>query len=160
MVKWWSVINIFFIFAVFIWSWQKDVPSTVIMTGQGIGQIALLFFLLNVNMYFVFLMIRKTKNRKTKKTLAVISRKTMKLHIPIAITGTALILLHATLMISYHTIPLTNFKMVTGYLSFFILVLLLLTGYRRHIKASGFRRKSHIFMAFTFLLMVIIHIFN
>lgn len=160
MVKWWLSINLLFLFSVLLWSWQKELPSTAIITAKGMSQFALLFFLANINMYFIFLIIRKSKSKPVKVKLAKISRKLMKLHISLAISGTSLILTHALLMLIKHPLSLLHVKIVSGMLAIIVLCILLFTGYRRHKKASGFRRRSHIFMAFTFMFFVLIHIFS
>ncbi|MBU8906839.1 hypothetical protein [Desertibacillus haloalkaliphilus] len=160
MVKWWIALNGLFLICVLGFSWQKEYLSMMITTSKGIAQAALVFFLLNVNMFFIFLIIRKSKNRNIKKALAKGSRKFMKLHIPIAITGTALVIVHAALMLMHHPSSFTSLKFISGYFAFIVLVVLLITGYRRHKKATGMRRKLHITMAFFFLFIVSLHIFN
>lgn len=52
----------------------------------------------------IFLIIRKSKSKPVKVKLAKISRKLMKLHISLAISGTSLILTHALLMLIKHGI--------------------------------------------------------
>lgn len=91
--------------------------------------------------------------------LAKWSRKAMKLHIPIAICGTTFIVIHAILMVINHPAYMTSLKFLSGFLALLMLILLLFTGYRRHYKATGYRRRSHIVMAFTFLTSTLLHIF-
>lgn len=160
MVKKWIGFNLLFIIAVVIWSWTGETISVEIFAAKTIAQISLLFFLANLNLYFVFLIIRKSKNKEVKKKLAKLSRKAMKLHIPIAVTGTSLIFIHAIIMLNEHPIPFSSFKKLSGVMAFFVLLILLFSGLFRRLKATGFRRKFHITMAFTFLFFFIIHIFN
>lgn len=110
-------------------------------------------------MYFVFLVIRKTSQRKIKIALAKFSRHLMKWHIKIALTATAIIIGHVTInllkigpMIGY-----THLKMLTGYLTFLFLVPTLWAGYLRHKKASGFRKKFHRTLAIVFTALIFIH---
>lgn len=159
MVKWWIGFNSLLILSVLIWSWQKEFISAPIALAKVLSQMALILFLLNLNMYFVFLIIRKSRVRKVKMILAKGSRKAMKLHIPIAVSASAFILIHAILMITKHPAYLTSFKFLSGFLAISMLLLLLFTGYRRHFKATGFRRRSHIVMAFVFIMSALLHIF-
>lgn len=160
MVKKWVAVNILFIIAVVIWSWQKETISVEILMAKTLSQISLIFFLANINLYFVFLIIRKNKNKQVKKTLAKMSRKAMKIHIPIALTGTSLILIHAVMMLLNHPVELLSLKKISGFMAFLVLLVLLFSGLLRRWRASGFRRKFHITMAFTFLFFFVIHIFN
>lgn len=160
MVKKWIGLNILFILAVVIWSLMGETISVEILTAKTIAQVSLLFFLANINLYFVFLIIRKSKNKEIKKKLVKMSRRAMKLHIPIAVTGTSLIVVHAIIMLVEHPIDFISLKKLSGVAAFLVLFVLLFSGLLRRRKASGFRRKFHINMAFTFLLFFIIHIFN
>lgn len=160
MVKRWIAVNILFIIAVIVWSWTRETISIEILTARTIAQLSIIFFLANINLYFVFLIIRKSKNRDVKKGLAKLSRKAMKLHIPIAVTGTSLILIHAIIMLSAHPLAFLSLKKISGLCAIIVLFILLCSGLLRRWKATGFRRRFHITMAFTFLLFLIIHIFN
>lgn len=145
---------------VYIWVFRPH-SSSIIITSQLFAQIAMILFLINVNMYFVFLVIRKTSQRKIKIALAKFSRQLMKWHIKIALMATAIIIGHVAInlleigpMIGY-----THLKMLTGYFAFFFLVLTLLAGYLRHKKASGFRKKFHRTLAMVFTALILIHMF-
>ncbi|GGK35901.1 hypothetical protein GCM10010965_31070 [Caldalkalibacillus thermarum] len=113
MVQIWLGMNVLFVIAVLVWSWQKESISIIIDLAKLTSQTALILFLVNVNMYFIFLVIRKSKVRKIKVSLAKISRYMMKAHIPLV----------AALLV------------LAGVLS---------SGYLRHKKASGKRRKWHL----------------
>lgn len=152
-------LNGLLILTVLIWSWQKEFISAPIALAKVSPQMALILFLVNLNMYFVFLIIRKSHIRKVKTILAKGSRKAMKLHIPIAICASTFIFIHAILMVINHPAYMTSLKFLSGFLALLMLILLLFTGYRRHYKATGFRRRSHIVMAFTFLTSTLLHIF-
>ncbi|MDQ0339102.1 hypothetical protein J2S00_001888 [Caldalkalibacillus uzonensis] len=160
MVQIWLGMNVLFVIAVLVWSWQKESISIIIDLAKLTSQTALILFLVNVNMYFIFLVIRKSKVRKIKVSLAKISRYMMKAHIPLAVTGTSLILIHAVLMLLYHTLSVIHIKMLSGMAALFVLAGVLSSGYLRHKKASGKRRKWHLVMAFIFMGVAIIHIFN
>lgn len=159
-MKGWIISNAVFILLVIIWSfWQREYSSPIIVVGQTLAVIAVVLFLINVNMYFVFLIIRKSKAKGVKKTLALFSRKMMKFHVPIAITAVALILIHAMIMISFHPLELLNIKKITGLLAVVVLLVHLYSGWLRRKKASGFRRLFHLRMAFIFLFFFLVHIF-
>src|SRR5699024_1622507 len=115
----------------------------------------------NVNMYFIFLVIRKSTQRKVRVTLATIARKMMKSHIFIAVLGTTIILIHASIMLVQlgPLIGYFNPKMISGYAGLFLLSLTLFGGYRRHRKSTGFRRRFHLTMAMLFTALFVIHLF-
>jgi hypothetical protein len=158
----WMIVNGLFILgsALYIWMFQPY-HSTVVLFGKSFAQIAIILFAVNINMYFIFLVIRKSKNRSMKVRLSKMARKMMKAHIPIAIIGTSLIVLHAGMMALElgKEIGFFHPKMLTGYLGVLLLVLTLFAGWLRHKKASGFRRKFHLTMALIFGGVFIVHLF-
>jgi hypothetical protein len=158
----WMMANGLFILgsALYIWMFQPY-HSTVVLFGKLFAQIAIVLFAVNINMYFIFLVIRKSKNRAVKVRLSKMARKMMKAHIPIAIIGTSLIVLHAGMMALElgKEIGFFHPKMLTGYLGVLLLVLTLFAGWLRHKKASGFRRKFHLTMALIFGGVFIVHLF-
>jgi hypothetical protein len=126
-----------------------------------LAQIAMVLFLININMYFIFLVIRKTSVRQVKIRLAKFSRVMMKWHISIAITATTIIIGHAAINL-YEIAPIIGFgdlKLVSGYLAIFFLFLTLSAGYLRHKKSSGVRRKFHLTTAMLFFLVFLVHMF-
>jgi hypothetical protein len=132
-----------------------------VVVSQFLGQAAILLFFININMYFIFLVIRKTSLRNVKIRLAKFSRQMMKFHIPIALLGTILILGHAgiNLKVLGPIFGYTHLKLVSGYFSFLFLLIVLYAGYLRHLKASGFRRKFHLVSAMVFFAMFLLHMF-
>lgn len=159
-MKGWIIGNIAFILLVIFWSFlNREYTSPSIILGQTIAVIAVILFLVNVNMYFIFLIIRKSKVKGVKKTLALFSRRMMKLHVPLAITATAFICIHALIMLLYHPIALLDLKKMSGLLAVVVLGVHLYSGWLRRKKASGFRRMFHLRMAFVFLFFFVVHIF-
>jgi hypothetical protein len=145
---------------IYIWLFRPH-DSSLVITAQFLAQMAMILFLVNINMYFVFLVIRKSSVRQVKIRLAKFSRIMMKWHIPIAITATTIIVGHAAINL-YEIAPLIgygNLKLVSGYLAIAVLSLTLTAGYLRHKKASGFRRKFHLITAMAFFLVFFIHMF-
>jgi uncharacterized membrane protein len=112
-------------------------------------------------MYFIFLIIRKTKKREIKIRLATISRYLMKGHIKIALFSTIFTIGHIMINIFKYgpMIGYLHIKMVMGYSSFSLLMITLIAGYQRHKKASGFRKKFHRIMAMIFTFLFLLHMF-
>lgn len=157
----WLMINALIVLGSIAYIWLVRLnDSALIVTGQFFSQVAILLFIININMYFIFLVIKKSPRREIKIKLAKISRKLMKAHIPIAIMGTILILFHAAIMLVKASIVIGFFhlKMLSGYLALTLLALTLFGGYRRHKKASGFRRKFHLVMAMIFGSIFMLHL--
>ncbi|MBY0147620.1 hypothetical protein [Neobacillus niacini] len=145
---------------IYIWFFRPH-DSSLVITAQFLSQMAMILFLVNINMYFVFLVIRKSSVRQVKIRLAKFSRVMMKWHIPIAITATTIIAGHAAINL-YEIAPVigySNLKLVSGYLAMAVLSLTLAAGYLRHKKSSGFRRKFHLITAMAFFLVFFIHMF-
>lgn len=158
----WIAINALFILgsAIYIWTVQPH-DNFLIVVGKSFAQIALFFFIFNVNLHFVIKIIRKTRKRNLAILLATIIRKLMKGHVAFAIIGTTLIIIHSGLMMRQlgPVIGYDHLKMITGYISILMLVVTLFGGYRRRRKATGFRRRFHIVTALTFGAAFTIHLF-
>ena len=145
---------------IYIWIFSPH-DNTLIVISQFLAQIAMVLFVFNVNMYFIFLLIRKTKQREVKIRLATYSRYFMKWHIKIAITSTLLIMGHAYINL-FKIGPVMGYghlKMWMGYISFIFLFVTLFAGYLRHKKASGFRKRFHRVAAMIFTVSFFIHMF-
>ncbi|MEH7076554.1 hypothetical protein [Neobacillus drentensis] len=145
---------------VYIWFFRPH-DSSLLIAAQLLAQIGMILFLVNLNMYFIFLVIRKTSVRKVKISLAKFSRYLMKWHIKIALIATTIIIGHAFINL-YKLGPIigfTHLKLITGYLAIASLSFTLVAGYLRHKKASGFRRKFHLITAFVFLGIFLLHMF-
>jgi hypothetical protein len=156
----WIVVNSILIVFSFIYIWFfRPHDSNLVIIAQFLAQMAMILFLVNINMYFIFLVIRKSSVRQVKIRLAKFSRVMMKWHISIAVTATTIIIGHAVINL-YEIAPVVGFgnlKLISGYLAISILFLTLSAGYLRHKKASGFRRKFHLTTAMVFFLLFLIH---
>lgn len=159
MIAKWLSINGITVIIILLWSVYKGYDSSTILIGKIASQAAFVLFLINLNMYFVFLLIRKSKIRAVKVKLAKISKKMMQYHIPIAITASLLILFHAAIMIYALQDQLWKAKTISGMSAIILLAVLLFSGLLRRWKATGKRRKFHYIMAFTFFAGIILHIF-
>ncbi|WP_099363196.1 hypothetical protein [Fredinandcohnia onubensis] len=158
----WILLNALLVISTFIYIWIfRSHESQIVTLGQVFAQIAIILFIVNVNMYFIFLVIRRTKVRKLKITLAKMSRQMMKSHIKLAIIGTILIVFHGGIMLVKlgELIGYTNPKMISGMLAILLLAITLFAGYLRHKKSSGFRRKFHYTSAFLFTFLFLLHLF-
>lgn len=158
----WIILNALIIIGTALYIWIVNPhPSPTVRSGQFIAQLAIILFIVNINMYFIFLVIRKARKQKLRVSLATIARRMMRWHIPIAICATALIIIHAFIMLIKlgAVIGFLHLKMISGYAAIALLVLTLIGGYRRYRKASGFRRKFHYTMAFIFGALFMLHIF-
>lgn len=159
MIARWLTVNIITVCIIVFWSIYKGYESNIILVGKILSQAAFVLFLINVNMYFVFLFIRKSKIRNVKVKLAKISKGMMKYHIPIAITASLLIISHAAIMIYAHYDYLWKAKITSGAITIGVLAVLIYSGLLRRWKASGKRRRFHYTMAFVFFGTILIHIF-
>lgn len=134
----WLLLNALFIIATFIYIWIfRSNDSQIVTMGQVFANIAIILFIVNVNMYFIFLIIRRTKVRKLKIALAKISRTMMKSHIKLAIIGTILIVFHGGIMLVKlgEIIGYTHTKIISGVLAILFLTITLFAGYLRHKKS-------------------------
>jgi hypothetical protein len=160
--KLWTFFNIaLFLFSIiYIWLIRPHESSWVVVS-QFLAQAAILLFFININMYFIFLVIRKTSLRNVKIRLAKFSRQMMKFHIPIALLGTTIIIGHAGINLKElgPVLGYTHLKLISGYAAFFLLVIVLYAGNLRHVKASGFRRKFHLISAMIFFAVFLLHMF-
>ncbi|MCL6571387.1 MAG: hypothetical protein K6T88_06825 [Bacillus sp. (in: Bacteria)] len=158
----WTFGNIGIIVFSIIYIWLlRPHDSSLLITAQLLAQIAIILFFININMYFTFLVIRKTSIRKVKIRLAKFSRHLMKWHIKIALLGATVIIGHALINL-YELGPMIGYnhlKLLSGYLALSLLFLTLFAGYLRHKKASGFRRKFHLLSAMSFLGAFLLHMF-
>ncbi len=158
----WIALNLFLVVSTFVYIWFfRPHDSSTIILGQIMAQMAILLFIVNVNMYFVFLVIRKTPQRKVKISLAKFSRWMMKGHIKIAVSGAILIVIHALIMLNQFgpTLGYGHMKLLSGYLAICLLTVTLYTGFLRHKKSSGYRRKFHLASAMTFAVVFLFHLF-
>ncbi|CRK83117.1 hypothetical protein [Neobacillus massiliamazoniensis] len=156
----WSVVNVLLIIGSIIYIWLfRPHDNTLIVISQFLAQIAMILFIFNVNMYFIFLIIRKTNKREVKIRLATFSRYFMKWHIKISISSTILIVGHVLINLVKigPVIGYENIKMLMGYTSFVFLLVTLFAGYLRHKKATGFRKKFHRITAMIFTVLFLIH---
>lgn len=159
MITKWLTVNLLTIFVIVVWSSLQGYESNFILLSKIFAQVAFILLLINFNMYFVFLLIRKSKLRDVKIRLAKISKRMMKYHVAIAVTATPLVVLHAGIMFYVHYNNLFKGKTISGAFLIGMLPILLFSGLLRRKKATGKRRKFHYMMAFVFFGFLFFHIF-
>ncbi|MBY0095636.1 hypothetical protein [Mesobacillus maritimus] len=159
MITKWLTVNFLTIFIIVLWSNLQGYDSNSILLSKIFAQVAFILLLINLNMYFVFLIIRKSNRRDIKIRLAKISIRMMKYHVAIAVTATLLVLLHSGIMVYAYYENLMKGKTISGIILIAILSILLLSGFLRRRKATGKRRKFHYKMAFLFFGFLFLHIF-
>jgi hypothetical protein len=124
--------------------------------AKTLAHFAIIYFLIAFLLYVFLYGISHLPKSQTRKNLVMFTRIYIRFHIAIAIIGTIIIVLHATLMLTI--IPITSPHALTGLLALLGLLTVLITGYLRKRKSSGKRRRFHRYMAFLFIVLVIIHL--
>jgi hypothetical protein len=124
--------------------------------AKTLGRFAIIYFLIAFLLYIFLYAISHLPKSRTRKKLVIFTRVYIRFHIAIAIVGTVIIVLHATMMLSI--IPIKSPHALTGLLTLLGLLVVLITGYLRKRKSSGKRRRYHRYMAFLFMVFVIIHL--
>ena len=71
----WLAINIITVLLIVLWSSYRGADSNYILLGKIAAEAAFCLFLININMYFVFLLIRQSKVRNVKVKLAKLSKE-------------------------------------------------------------------------------------
>jgi hypothetical protein len=136
--------------------WFRPEPYNLYRFGGGVAVAAALLFALNLSYAALFQAIKRSSARSLRVRLAKLARKAMPWHIPIGIVGTALIVVHAGVMLTQFGITVHP-KMTTGLASLLLLGLALFAGVLRSRRASGFRRKFHLTTAFLFAASFLVH---
>lgn len=121
------------------------------------GLVAFLLVTSNIMKYFIFRWIRHTKNRNLQIKLAYIARFWMKTHRTFGVVSFIIILFHMSLFLSTTNEPFT-LKAVSGLIALLLFTSVIISGYFRHQKATGKRRKLHRSSAFLFYLFLLLHV--
>lgn len=124
--------------------------------AKTLAQYAVVYYIAAFLLYIFLLAIIHLPESDKRKSLVLFTRVYIRFHVALAIMGTLFISFHITWMMTI--IPLNNPKGFTGLLASCGLLALLITGYLRIRKSSGRRRRYHRYMAFVFILFVIIHL--
>ncbi|WP_174732759.1 hypothetical protein [Mesobacillus harenae] len=159
MIARWLTVNLIIVLLIAGWGAYQGFESNYVLFGKLVAQVGFVLFLINLNMYFVFLLIRKSKIRAVKVRLAKISKRMMKYHVAIAVSATALIGIHAATMLYANYGSLLKAKTGSGIFLSGVLGVLLFSGLLRRWKSSGPRRRFHYRMAFIFFGLLFLHIF-
>lgn len=153
MNKWFLINPIILCFA-----WIK-----IIVNDHGIhtmiGGIALTFILYNWTRHAVFSTIRSPKvPRKRKINFAKLSKRALPIHKWTGSIALIFAVFHMILIFRIYGIQLDQFKLLSGFLSIVILILLVLFGWLRWYKTTVRRRYTHWVLAFLIIFAAIIHI--
>ncbi|TLS54063.1 hypothetical protein FE782_01565 [Paenibacillus antri] len=129
--------------------------------GQLAAQLAVVLFFVNLSLAFLFFVIKRSAWKAVKVASVKLARKLMKSHIYVGIAGTALIVIHAGVMLAQlgRYVGYVHPKMVSGYAAILLLAITVAAGYLRSRRASGFRRKFHLTAALVFAGLFLAHIF-
>ncbi|GEL07891.1 hypothetical protein [Salisediminibacterium halotolerans] len=122
------------------------------------GYAAALLFALNLSMYALFYIIRKSSSRRVRIYVARYTRQIMKSHSAVGIAGSFAIILHIYTVTDGGSFFASKPVYTTGVVAGAFLILTLLSGYLRSRKANGFRRRNHQRASLFFTLTVIVHI--
>lgn len=122
------------------------------------GYVALFLILFNSGYYMLFRVIRKSRNRQRQIRLAKIAKRLMRYHRKIAVLSALFVILHAGQAIM--EFGLTDLRPVqwTGIGAMSVYLILLSSGWIRNQKATGRRKRAHRMMAFSALLIIMIHV--
>jgi len=121
--------------------WFRPEPYAVYRFGSFAAIAAALLFAANLSYAALFQAIKRSPARDLRVRLAKLARKAMPWHIPIGIVGTALIVMHAGIMLTQYGLTNVHPKTIAGLASLLLLGLTLGAGVLRTRRASGFRRK-------------------
>ncbi|MCA1058478.1 hypothetical protein LCL96_06005 [Rossellomorea aquimaris] len=123
------------------------------------GSIARVVYFAVLSIFPVFLLMKwkglrevKWRNLELKRPVQYVGRLLRKFHVPLALLGTAIVIVHGTLAVirDFHW----DFTNVTGILSSIVLCFLVYMGFKR------FKRKDgawHLKLAFIFTILFMIH---
>lgn len=138
----------------------NPVRSDIISFAKLTATVSIFLFLTNASMFIIFMTIRKTKSKQVKLFFVKLSRKVFKFHIPIAITATSLVSFHAFVMVFYKGAVINYFDLnvMFGVIAYLLLIFTLIAGYYRYRRASGLRKKTHRYLALSFVTAFIIHL--
>ncbi len=144
--------------AAFVWLFRPH-PYAVYRSAQFAGSAAVLLFAANLSYAGLFQAIKRGSARRLRVTLAKLARKLMPWHIPIGIIGTALVVVHAGIMLPTlrPAAELLRPTPLSGGAAVLLLCLTLLAGVLRSRRASGFRRKFHLSAALLFAAAFLVH---
>jgi hypothetical protein len=124
--------------------------------AKTVAHFAIIYFLIAFLLYVFLYGISHLPKSRIRKKVVIFTRVFIRFHIAIAIVGAIIIVIHATLMLTI--IPIESPHALTGLLTLLSLLAVLITGYLRKRKSSGKRRRYHRYMAFLFIVVLLIHL--
>lgn len=122
-------------------------------SGGLIGQVAAYGFALAISMYVVRRIVKLKFLKDFKKKILIVAKLLREWHVPISIVASAIILLHAYIMLSRGIF--FSLRYMSGILALLILVVQIISGIFRY-KRLGV--KFHMIVGILFIISMIIHI--
>lgn len=156
-MNYWFYLNLItFIFAVV--TFLLGLPKTSMnIFATLLGIIGLFCILFNWNMHAIFSKIRELKSRSERIKIAGYARKIMPYHIFIGVCGLILISGHLLLFLWLYGLFI-NLKALSGFLAYFGLIVVTISGYLRQTKASRITRLFHLYSSFILFLLIVLHL--
>ncbi len=152
MNKWFYFNFLLMIFAI----WK--IATSSLFLHIIFGSLGLLFILFNWTRHAVFSTLRSPISRQKKIKFAKLSKRILPFHKWIGTTALAMIIIHATLVISKFGLDLTNPKMLIGLVAGFTLSCIVLTGWMRLFKPSIRKRLAHLWLGLSMFFIIILHL--
>lgn len=118
----------------------------------------LMCILFNWNMHAIFSRIRNLDSRNKRIRIAKCARRIMPFHVTIGVTGLVLIVFHVLLILRGYGLTNLSLKTVSGGIAFAGLTAILVSGYLRRKKATGKRRRAHLYLSMLLFFLMTLHI--
>ena len=156
-MSYWFFFNcIVFIYA----SWQvlQHFSYQPTYTHILFGFLGLLFFLFNWTRHAVFSTIRTSSNRPAKIRWVNLSKVIRPYHRWIGTSALVMIIIHAVLIIQRYGIYWTSTKMLSGLFALTTLIAVVLSGWYRLVKPSGWIRRLHLRLGLLLFVLIVLHL--
>ena len=122
------------------------------------GFLGLLFFLFNWTRHAVFSTIRTSSNRPAKIRWVNLSKVIRPYHRWIGTSALVMIIIHAVLIIQRYGIYWTSTKMLSGLFALTTLIAVVLSGWYRLVKPSGWIRRLHLRLGLLLFVLIVLHL--
>lgn len=149
----WFFIN-FIIIVYVLWKLFMSSLDLHILLG-GIG---LLLILYNWTRHAFFSTIRSNIKRSRKIMFANITKKALPIHKWTGSTALLVVIGHFVYTSIHYNFYYNHAKAISGLSALFVLILVVLFGWLRHIRTTPFRRYTHWVLAYILISLVVLHI--
>lgn len=116
------------------------------------------FFLFNWTRHAVFSTIRTSSNRPAKIRWVNLSKVIRPYHRWIGTSALVMIIIHAVLIIQRYGIYWTSTKMLSGLFALTTLIAVVLSGWYRLVKPSGWIRRLHLRLGLLLFVLIVLHL--